>query len=109
MNVRFQADNDLKKAIVKGVVRREPTVDFRTAQAALLDSVNDLEVLRLAASEGRILVSHDVTTMAGTFEQFIRSGNRSPGLFLVPQDARVSNVVESLLLICCSFGWHPTP
>jgi len=99
LKVRYRADNDLKKAIVKGVIRREPAVDFRSAQAAALDSVRDPDVLYQAAREGRILVSHDVTTMARWFEQFIRSGNRCPGLFLVPQDARVSAVVESLLLV----------
>ena len=34
VNVRFLADADLNKAIVSGVLRREPTVDFLTAQAA---------------------------------------------------------------------------
>ena len=39
MRIRFQADNDLNKAIVRAVVRREPAIDFRSAQAAGLDRV----------------------------------------------------------------------
>ena len=55
MKVRYQADNDLRKAIVRGVVRREPQLNFRSAQAARLDGVPDPEVLALSADEGRIL------------------------------------------------------
>lgn len=99
MKVRFQADNDLRTAIVKGVWRREPAVDFRSAQSANLDSIRDLDVLHRAAVEGRILVSHDVNTMPASFERFIGSGNRSPGLFLVPQGTRAGAVIESLLLV----------
>ena len=31
MKLRFQADADLNEDIVKGVLRREPGIDFRTA------------------------------------------------------------------------------
>lgn len=41
MSIRFQADNDLKFGIVKAVRRREPTVDFLSAQEAGLDGVPD--------------------------------------------------------------------
>ncbi len=30
-NVRFQADADLRQAIVTGVIRRQPDLDFRSA------------------------------------------------------------------------------
>ena len=59
MKVRYQADNDLRKAIVRGAVRREPRMSFRSAQSAGFDGVPDAEVLASAADEGRILISHD--------------------------------------------------
>ena len=40
-----QADNDLKIGIVKAARRREPTIDFVSAQEAGLDRVGDPEVL----------------------------------------------------------------
>lgn len=49
MNVRYQADADLNQAIVTGVLRQEPTIDFQTAFAAGLEGVKDLEVLAIAA------------------------------------------------------------
>ena len=60
MKVRFLADADLNKAIVSGVLRREPYLDFLTAQAARLRDMSDSEVLALAAERQRVLVSHDV-------------------------------------------------
>ena len=58
MKVRFLADADLNRAIVSGVLRREPSLDFLTAQAAGLRRMNDPEVLALAAELRRVLVSH---------------------------------------------------
>ena len=59
MNVSYQADADLNQAIVTGVLRQQPTIDFQTALAAGLEGVKDSEVLAIAAQQGRILVSHD--------------------------------------------------
>ena len=98
MKVSYQADNDLRKAIVRGVVRREPLMNFRSAQAARLDGVPDPQVLAFAAGEGRILVSHDLQTMPKHFRQFTQV-RRSPGVLLIRQDLPVSQAVESLVLI----------
>lgn len=49
MKVRFLADADLNRAILSGALRREPSLDFLTAQAAGLRGMNDPEVLALAA------------------------------------------------------------
>jgi hypothetical protein len=58
VKVRFLADADLNKAIVTGLLRREPSLDFLTAHAAGLRGMTDIEVLGLAAEEQRVLVSH---------------------------------------------------
>ena len=63
MRVRFQADADLNEDIVAGVVRREPRIDFETADEASLRELPDSQVLALAAQENRILVTHDRRTM----------------------------------------------
>jgi predicted nuclease of predicted toxin-antitoxin system len=77
VTVRYQADADLNQAIVTGVLRREPTIDFKTSFAAGLEGVKDPEVLAIAAQQGRILVSHDRKTMPSEFAAFITS-NGSP-------------------------------
>jgi hypothetical protein len=79
-------------------VRRVPAIDFRTATAAGLAGLRDVDVLGLAARDARILVSHDRTTMPKHFGEFIRS-QRSPGLIVVPQHVPLVNVVDDLILI----------
>jgi hypothetical protein len=100
LSIRFQADNDLKRIIVDATLRREPRIDFQTAQAVRLDGLDDEAVLRLAASQSRILVSHDKRTMPGALASLVASGGTSPGVLLViPQNAPVREVVETLILI----------
>jgi hypothetical protein len=96
---RFQADNDLRGSIRTGVLRREPSIDFRSAYSAKLDGLPDPEVLRLAAAQGRILISHDENSMPGHFGDFLTGGRSSPGVLIVPQGAPVGRVIESIVLI----------
>jgi hypothetical protein len=96
---RFQADNDLRASIRTGVLRHEPAIDFQSAHAANLDSTRDPEVLRLAAAQGRILISHDENSMPGHFRDFLDGGTHSPGVLMAPQGAPTGAVIESILLI----------
>ncbi len=59
MKIRFQADADFNQNIVRAVRRRQPAVDFQTAEEAGLRGLQDPEVLAAAAREGRIPVIHD--------------------------------------------------
>jgi len=95
---RFQADADLNQTIVLATLRREPAIDFRTATAAGLAGLSDREVLTLAATEGRILVTHELKTMPRHFAEHLRNGS-SPGVLLVPQHLSIPIAVEEILLI----------
>ena len=100
MSIRFQADNDLRKAIVDATLRREPGIDFQTAQIAGLEGLDDELVLRRASEQERILVSHDKRTLLRRMAAFVEQGGRSPGLLLViPQHAPIRQVAETLILI----------
>jgi hypothetical protein len=99
VKVRFLADADLNGAIVRAVLRREPSIDFLTAHAAGLHGMNDPEVLALAAAQQRVLVSHDAGTMPAHYREFRNAGNRSTGVFLVPQNLDVGTAVDELVLI----------
>lgn len=48
--VRYLADANLHDGIVTGSLRREPAIDFLSANAAKLEGVADPEVLAVAAS-----------------------------------------------------------
>lgn len=98
MKVCFQADADLNQIIVKATLRREPTIDFQTAQIARLSGLKDEEVLAIAAKEDRLLVTHDRKTIPHHFTKFIMS-QTSPGVLIIPQKLPVANVIEDLILI----------
>jgi hypothetical protein len=98
MRIRFQADNDLRLAIVRGAVRREPLMSFRTAQAARLDGAQDPDVLALPAENGRILVSHDFQTMPVQFRRLAKLRS-APGLLLIRQDLPIGTAIDALLMI----------
>jgi predicted nuclease of predicted toxin-antitoxin system len=82
VNIRYQADADLNQAIVTGVFRRKPEIDFQSASEAGLEGLSDQEVLGLAASQNRILVTHDRKTMPFEFAQFL-SNHQSAGVLIV--------------------------
>jgi hypothetical protein len=97
LSILFQVDNDLKRLIVDATPRREPRIDFRTSQTAGRDDLDDEAVLRLAASQSRILVSHNKRTMPKAPAPFIVSGGTSPGVLLViSQNAPIREMVEAL-------------
>jgi hypothetical protein len=96
--VRFQADADLRQAIVAGVIRRKPNLDFRSASSAELEGVKDSDVLAIAGRDGRVLVTHDRKTMPTEFGQFILS-QKSSGVLVLSQSLPISEAIETLILI----------
>lgn len=96
--VRFQADADLRQAIVTGTIRRQPEIDFQSAYAALLEDKKDSEVLAIAAQDDRVLVTHDRKTMPAEFGKFIISQNSS-GVLVISQNMPISDAIEALVLI----------
>ena len=98
MKIRFQADADLNEVIIAGVRRREPEIDFLTANDVDLRGLTDFEVLEIAARENWILVSQDFKTMPAAFAQFLQEKS-SPGVFIVPQSMEYLAAIESLLMI----------
>lgn len=79
-------------------MRREPAIDFQAAEEAGLRGLSDPDVLARAASENRILVTHDHRTMPDHFADFILQ-NTSPGVFIISQQLPVRTAIEELLLI----------
>ncbi len=95
MRARLLADADLRIAIIRGLQRSEPRVDFLASQGQIPDSTSDPGVLALAATLERVLVSHDFKTMPGHFYRFVESLN-SPGVILVPQSLATGHAVDEL-------------
>jgi uncharacterized protein DUF5615 len=104
--IRFLADADLNEGIVAGCLRREPEMDFLSANDAELEGLPDPEVLAVAAAQDRILVSHDFHTMPRHFGNFFQAAHSSPGVLLVPQRLSVGEAIEELVLIWTASDAH---
>lgn len=98
MKIKFQADADFNQNILNATIRGEPLIDFQSAAAAGITGLDDTQVLSLAARSGRVLVTHDQTTMPTFFADFILSES-SAGVLIVPQHLPANVVVDDLLLI----------
>lgn len=98
MKPKFQADADLNQDIVTGVLRLAPEIDFQTATDAGFEGLTDENVLEIARSENRILVTHDRKTMPKHFAAFVEN-NRCAGVLIVSKKLEVSRAIEELILI----------
>ena len=101
--LRFLVDEDFDNDIVRGMLRRLPTLDIVRVQDVELSGARDPIVLEWAAQEGRVLLTHDVSTMTAHAYERASSGLPMPGVFAVSQLAPISQVIEDLLLLAeCS-------
>ena len=104
MKIRFQADADIDPDIRKGLLRREPSIDFRPAAGTIPDGTLDPEALRIAAEDDRVLVSADLRTMSVHFHDFVLR-HESPGVLLIPSSRSIGAAIKGLLLVWLS--WTP--
>jgi hypothetical protein len=96
---RFLADQDVNDAIVSGVLRLEPTIEFIRLRDFGLEELPDEQVLRFAAREGWIVVSHDVSSMPVAAAALLSAKEPMRGLFLVQQRSPIAPNIESLVLV----------
>ena len=96
--IRFQADADLRQAIVTGVIRRAPNLDFRSANEAELEGIKDPDVLALAARDSRVLVTHDRRTMPTEFGHFITT-QTSYGVLILSQNLPIGEAIDAIILV----------
>lgn len=97
------ADEDFNRIIVRGVLRTRPDIDIVRAQDVGLRAQNDLAVLNWAATNQRIVLTHDAQTMPAQAYERILNSLPMPGVFVVQQQESVSRIIEEIILIAeCS-------
>ncbi len=97
--IPLAADEDFDNRVLRSVLREEPDVDIIRVQDAGLSGHDDPEVLEWAASEGRVLFSHDANTMTYHAYQRIKEGLPMPGLWIVPRRLPLGDVIDEVLII----------
>ncbi len=101
--LHLATDEDFNNRILRGLLRRNPELNIVRAQDAGLRGRMDTEILEWAASEGRVLLTHDVTTMKQHAYDRIAAGLPMPGVFESAQDVPIGQAIEDILLLAeCS-------
>lgn len=103
--LRFAADENFNNAILRGLIRRDPDLDIVRVQDVGLSGVDDPDILEWSAREGRILLTHDVSTITRYAYDRIRAKQPMPGVFEVGRNVSIGEAIEDILLITeCSTG-----
>lgn len=96
-------DQDIDHDILRGLIRRIPQLDALTAFEIRMSEATDRELFSWAAQEGRIIITHDRTTMPAHAANLIGEGKNIAGLFVVLRRLPLHQVIEDLeLMITCS-------
>jgi hypothetical protein len=101
--LRLAADENFNGDVVRGLLRRNPNLDIVRVQDVGLSGADDPSVLQWAADQGRILVTHDISTLAKhAFDRTV-VGQPMPGVFEVSSLAPIGRVIDDLILLAeCS-------
>ena len=91
------ADENIDPEIVAQVRLHIPDVDFLRAGDVNLDRTPDPDILRWAAENGRIVVTHDKSTMRPDAEARVEAGLPMPGLFVLHDDMSPGEKVRGLI------------
>ncbi len=105
----FLTDEDFNRGILNGLKRRIPDLDILRIQDVGLRTFSDPVILEFAASENRIVLSHDLSTMKTHARTRILADKPMPGLFLINQDTPIGEAIEAIALVVhCSDDdeWH---
>jgi hypothetical protein len=101
--IRLLADENLNHDLIRGVLRRMPSLDLVRVQDVGLREFDDRSVLEWAARERRITLTHDVNTVPAFAFERVRRNQAMTGILVVNQQAALASVIDDILLIAeCS-------
>ena len=87
--LRLAADENFNADILRGLLRRKPELDIVRVQDVGLSGADDRAVLEWAAEEGRVLLTHDVSTLTRYAYERVEAGNPMPGVFDVSRSVPI--------------------
>ena len=98
--VKWLADENFDNAIIRGLLRQTPALDMIRAQdVPEISGQDDRTLLRFATAEGRVVVTHDVSTMVPAMREQMRIESRCAPILLVPDSMPVGAAVEYIQLL----------
>jgi hypothetical protein len=94
--LRFLTDEDFDGRLTSALLARVPGLDLVRVQDAGLMHAPDPDILARAASQDRIVLTHDRNTMTGFASARVNAGQPMPGLFVVDRQGSFGQVLSDL-------------
>jgi hypothetical protein len=92
-------DEDVSGKLIRGLRARMPAIDLVRVVEAGLTGRPDPALLEWAATEGRIFISEDESTLTGFAWDRVRAGLPMPGVIVRRKAVSVRRAIEDLLVI----------
>lgn len=99
MTLRFLADENFNGKVLRGLRARSPLLDILRWQDIGPEGVDDPVMLQWAATQKRVLLTHDAETMAGYAYERIEAGLPMSGVIVVHTDVAFRVIIEDLMLV----------
>jgi hypothetical protein len=93
------SDEDVHGDIIRGLLRREPSLDLVRVQDIGLDHTPDPIILERAAAEGRIVLTEDVNSMIGFAWARVAAAQLMPGVIARLGHASIGQAIDDVLLL----------
>lgn len=97
--IRFAADENFNNDILRALKRSYPQLDIERVQDTEVYQADDPKVLEWAASQNRILLTHDINTMIKHGYERVVAGLPMPGIFAVQESTPIGVVIDELVLV----------
>lgn len=99
MKIKFLVDENFNHKTLAGIKRQEPSIDIIAVQDVGLVATDDRDVLEWAAQDGRIVVTHDVSTFSVFAFERVSAGRPMPGVIEIPETVPMGTIINDLILI----------
>lgn len=97
--LRLISDENFNGDIVRGLLLRHPELELVRVQDVGLMQTPDPDILEWAAGEGRVLLSHDVSTVPPAAYRRVADGKPIPGVFIVPDRMPIGLAIDEILFL----------
>lgn len=95
----FLTDENFDGRVIRGLLARATDLDLVRAIDVGLSGADDPDVLAWAAQDGRLVLTHDVSTLVGFAYERVASGLPMPGVVEVPNDLRLGRIIDDILML----------
>jgi hypothetical protein len=96
--MRFAADENFDGRILAGLRGRLPSIDIVRIQDTEMYQAPDDKLLAWLASEGRILLTHDVQTFNDAYVR-VKNGLPMPGVIEVHRETPIGAAIDELEIV----------